>query len=320
MKNKRAASFISAVEARFPGLVGAVRTMIEASERQFGARSGSGAGESYLWEHTTHVASLAFELARSEKTDPLIPALVALFHDAGKFAGGTYHQGKKAEEEEAAAMAGRVLGQFGAGAAQARRVASGLRALYNSRAKRNRAADIVHDADFLSKFGTMGIAQFFIKSTLRGRTLEQAISNQLSKELTYAACLPSNMRTRAGKRQAEKKSTATLQFFRALLRELREAHVGDFVVRRIRVKPSGRPGSFIEVRLAVPRSCTKCGGPWKIAFKTEPGTKCEKLEAEITCLRCGEKARVSFCLPEVSPPPRRGLRTDSAPPGPNFPD
>lgn len=202
MKKGQSASFIDAVEARHPGLVAAVRAMIEASERQFGGEPGTEA--SYLWEHTTHVASLAFELARSEKTDPMTPTMVALFHDAGKFSGGAYHQGGKAEEETAAVLADRVLRQLGLGSAEIRPVTTGLRSLYNSRAKPNRAADIVHDADFLSKFGALGIAQFFIKSTLRGRTLEQAIANQLSKELTYAACLPLNMRTHAGKRLAEK--------------------------------------------------------------------------------------------------------------------
>jgi hypothetical protein len=35
------------------------------------------------------------------------------------------------------------------------------------------------------------IANFFIKSTLRGRNLNGAIMNSLSKELTYASALPS---------------------------------------------------------------------------------------------------------------------------------
>lgn len=302
MKKGQSASFIDAVEARHPGLVAAVRAMIEASERQFGGEPGTEA--SYLWEHTTHVASLAFELARSEKTDPMTPTMVALFHDAGKFSGGAYHQGGKAEEETAAVLADRVLRQLGLGSAEIRPVTTGLRSLYNSRAKPNRAADIVHDADFLSKFGALGIAQFFIKSTLRGRTLKQAIANQLSKELTYAACLPLNMRTHAGKRLAERKSKSTLKFFGSLVRELRETHAADFVIKRIRIKLSGRRKIFVDALLAVPRFCPKCGGRWKGAFRTEAGTKCEKLEAEIACLRCGDKTSFSFCLPEIRLMPR----------------
>jgi HD superfamily phosphodiesterase len=302
MKKSLTVSFIEAVEARYPGLIDKIKAMIEESERQFSG--GSETAESFLWEHTTHVASLSFELARSEKIDPVIPTVAALFHDAGKFAGGAYHKGGKAEEEAAAAIADGILRQLGMSRIHIHRVVTGLRALYRSRAKPNPISDIVHDADFLSKFGALGVAQFFIKSTLRGQTLQNALTNQLSKELTYAACLPCNMRTRAGKRLAERKSRETLKFFGSLMRELKETHAADFTIKRLRINPSSRPRAFIDVRLAVPRSCSHCGGRWTHALKTEQGIKCEMLEAEITCARCGNKVNFSFCLPEIRSSPR----------------
>jgi len=288
---------LEAVQARYPGLVEKVRRLIEGSERRFTGRSGK--QDSYLWEHTTHVASLAFDLARAEKKDPVVPAVAALFHDAGKFMEGDYHKGSRPEEEDAARLADAALRDVGMRPRDIRRVAFALRSLYNARAARNAIADLVHDADFLSKFGALGIAQFFIKSTLRGQTLRSALLSSLSKELTYAAGLPGNMRTKAGKRRAERKSAETMRFFRSLLIELRETRIADVVVKRVLVEPASRPGKPVVVRLAVPRVCDACGGRWTIAHRTERGTKCEKLEAEINCATCGRRSSFSFCLPEI---------------------
>jgi uncharacterized protein len=286
------------MEELFPGLIAEVRRRIEDSERKFAP--GCGGKDSYLWEHTTHVASLAFDLAKSEKMDPVLPAVAALFHDAGKFKDGTYHKDVRPEEEDAARLAESVLRGTRMRAADIRTVASAIRALYNARSYGNRTADIVHDADFLAKFGALGVAQFFIKSTLRGQTLRSALLGSLSKELTYAAVLPRNMRTKAGERRAEKKSAETLRYFRSLVRELRETRIEDIEMKRVRVKPVSRPGRAVDVLLAVPRICEACGGNWRIAHRTVRGVKCEKLEAEIICVKCGEKSSFSFCLPEIA--------------------
>ena len=192
-----------------------------------------------------------------------------------------------------------MVRQAGKSAEALRRLTSGLRALYNRSAAKNPVADIVHDADFLSKFGALGVANFFIKSTLRGKTLQDALMSSLSKELTYAACLPSNMRTRAGRRWAGRKSRDTLKFFRSLLRELKETQAADFTIRRIRIYPESCPRRPADVWLAAPRSCGTCGGLWRAAFRTEQGIKCEKLEVEIKCSGCGNASSISFCLPEI---------------------
>jgi len=297
MKKQKTSNFIGAIEARYPGLVEKVKGIIEESEKKF-SRDPEGRG-SYLWEHTTHVASLSDELARAANMDPVIPALAALFHDAGKFAGGKFHADERAEEVAAASIADRTGREAGMKAKDIRRLTSGLLALYSKAARKNPIADIVHDADFLSKFGALGVANFFIKSTLRGKTLQGALMSSLSKELTYAASLPANMRTRAGRLRAARKSRDTLKFFRSLLRELRETQVVDFTIRRIRVCPESRPRRPVDVRLAVPRSCEVCGGRWRTSFRTERGIKCEKLEAEIRCAGCGSASGFSFCLPEI---------------------
>lgn len=297
MKKNQEPNFSRTVNSHYPGLVEIVKRIIEASEKEYTGKKG--ATESYLWEHTTHVASLGYQLAKAEKREPLLPTIAALFHDAGKFAGGRYHGHEMAEEEDAASLAESVLREAGMSAGGVERITSAIRALYDEKAKKNWISDIVHDADFLAKFGTLGAAQFFIKSALRGQTLRAALMNSLSKELTYAACLPLNMRTGVGRRRARKKSRDTLKFFGSLLKELAEAGGANFAVRKILVRPSARPRKPIDVRVAVPRSCPKCGGRWRIDFKTTKGVKCEKLEGEISCGRCGSRSNFSFCLPEI---------------------
>jgi len=293
----RAADFTEIIESRYPGLIARVKSLIEESEAAY--HETSGGGESYLWEHTTHVAALAARLAPKEKMDVVPPVLAALFHDAGKFAAGRYHEGDAAEEDEAAQLAEKVLHKIGTGGRDVRRVVFGLRALYRQGARRNEVADVVHDADFLAKFGTLGAAQFFVKSTLRGRTLRSAVMTSLSKELTYAARLPENMRTRAGRTLALAKSRSSMRFFRSLLRELAEAGAGDFLIRTFNVRPTGRKRGPVEIRLVIPRACPACGGRWTFSFRTSRGLKCEKLEADVVCERCRDASSIAFCLPEI---------------------
>ena len=120
-----ASGYAAAVEARFPGLVAAARNVIEESERAFaGARKG---GVADLWEHSSHVAALEWRLALAEKADPILAAVVGLFHDAGKFAGGSYHRDDRAEEESAAEIAAPLLAAAGMRSGDARKVTGALR-------------------------------------------------------------------------------------------------------------------------------------------------------------------------------------------------
>jgi predicted RNA-binding Zn-ribbon protein involved in translation (DUF1610 family) len=184
-------------------------------------------------------------------------------------------------------------------AAEIRRVLSGLRALYNERSRKNPVAAILHDADFLSKFGALGVASFFTKSTLRGRTLRSAVLGYLSKELTYAACLPLSMHTAAGRKLASKKATDSLRFFRSLLAELRDAQIADLKIRRIKIPYPSSRDRFIKVQYVVSHSCPECGGNWEMAWATEKGIKCKKLNIDWACTHCGERLETSFCLPEI---------------------
>ncbi|HMA54362.1 MAG TPA: hypothetical protein VKT17_07855, partial [Acidobacteriota bacterium] len=145
----------------------------------------------------------------------------------------------------------------------------------------------------------LGVANFFVKSTLRGRNLESAAMEFLSKELTYAAVLPANMRTATARRLAVKKSADALRFFRAYLGELKEAHGTDLRIRAVEVPAAGARSRKAKVSLVLPVACGACGGKWETEFRTEKGTKCEKLETSLRCAACGERRSISFCLPEM---------------------
>src|SRR5512137_2071068 len=248
--------FYRSLTALSPGLVERIRAAIEEAEKKFSGRKEAKAG--FLLEHTVLVAAQSFRLAKLEKENPDLAALVALFHDSGKFVGGRYHAGDKPEEEEAARFARATLETDGLKMADIGHIMRALRALYRSGASRSRLADIVHDADFLSKFGYVGVANFFVKSTLRGRNLEAAAMDYLSKELTYASVLPANMRTAAARKLAVKKSADTLKFYRAYIGELKEAHGMDLRVRTVDVPTSRGRGRKAQVTLVLPASCGAC--------------------------------------------------------------
>jgi HD superfamily phosphodiesterase len=288
------------IEERFPGLTAKVREEIENSEKNFEIKNGKdGSAESRLWEHTTHVASLSYRLACAEKRPPFFPVLAALFHDAGKFAGGFYHGENTIEEEESAEAAKRILSGIGMKPAELKKTLAGIKALYNEKASKNSIAAIVHDADFLSKSGAMGVAAFFTKAALRGRTMESAMLGWLSKELTYAACLPQNMRTAAGKKLAAQKARDAIGFFRKLLGEMRESDIAALRIRRLRISDPRSRKRRLEILLAESEECRQCGGSWQPAWSTEDGVKCTKLNVEWHCADCGGSLETSFCLPEM---------------------
>jgi uncharacterized protein len=289
--------FYRSLTSLSPGLVERVRKLIEDAEKKFSKKKDG--KPSFLWEHTVLVAAQSFGLAKAEKEDRNLAALVALFHDSGKFAGGRYHAGDKPEEEESARLARATLEDAGLTMADIGHVVRALRSLYQAGASRSRLADIVHDADFLSKFGYLGVANFFVKSTLRGRNLESAAMDSLSKELTYAAVLPNNMRTAAARRLAVKKSADTLRFYKGYLGELKAAHGMDFRIRTVEVPKAAGRRRRVEVTLVQPPVCGACGGKWESELRTEKGLKCEKLDASLRCVACGERRSISFCLPEL---------------------
>ncbi|MGB3863336.1 MAG: HD domain-containing protein [Candidatus Aminicenantaceae bacterium] len=284
----------------YPNLIERIRQLIEDSERQFSQDRDNEKEnvDSFLWEHTIHVAAIARKIALAEDVNATEVVISALFHDSGKFLGGHYHSDDIPEEERAAHLAEEVLTEEGMDKEKIGTITSSLTALYNEKHSPSRITDVVHDADFLAKFGYLGVANFFVKSALRGQNLYKTLISSLSKELTYAATLKSNMRTATGKKLAEKKSVATLSYYQGLLDELREAGIAYFKIIEEAFPCPKNPNKILTLRMAVPEVCPECSNELSMSFVSQTQIKCEQLSVKIHCVRCTSHYQISFCLPE----------------------
>jgi HD superfamily phosphodiesterase len=277
-----------------------IREIIEDAERGY-SQEGSREADSFLWEHSLQAASLALRICRADGLDPTAPVLAALFHDAGKFNQGAYHEDEQPEEQASSALARKALSELGLDEGLVRETVDGILALYRQTSPPNRIADVVHDADFLAKAGHLGVAAFFQKSTLRGKNLQHALAQMSSRELTYAGVLPENMRTPAGRRLAVEKAAVTERFFQGLLEEMAEGGMGRFKITERSWPCPGDPNKNLRIRMVLPETCGECGGPIAPRYSQEDGLKCTKLTAVVSCRKCPSRYEISFCLPEICP-------------------
>lgn len=286
------------IDPLYPNLFSRIKKLIEDSESSYSSKR-TEAEDSFLWEHTRQVATIAEKICVTEGVDPQLPVIAALFHDIGKFTEGQYHQDEIPEEKIASEQAHDILSQEGMDEALTGKVVAGLVALYNEKSTGNQISDIVHDADFLIKSGYLGVAHFFIKSALRGYNLFHSILESLSRELTYADVLPDNMRTAAGKKMAVRKRQDTLAFYRGFLQELRETGIARFTIKETTFRSSKNSQKSMKIILVVPEVCPDCGGELDVEHSSKQGIKCEKLTSLISCLQCPKEYKISFCLPEI---------------------
>jgi len=292
------------LEARIPGLHARIEKMLAEAEALYNGQKKQAASE-FLLEHTRRTAAIAYKVALLEGVDPYLPSLVALYHDAGKFHDGSYHQDGVPEEEHAAILAEQMLGAAGRPRVEINAVMETLRALYNDALACNAACRIVQDADRLDKLGSLGVGAFFTKAALRGRGLTDALTHALSRELTYSLAAPHSMLTETGRRLAREQATKTLAFFDDLLQDLENWGIASFERRVIVLEEDfrTRDGSSLprlEVTIVIPRACPECEGTLDLEHSRERGIKCEKLTARFECPGCGHRGETSFCLPVIA--------------------
>lgn len=295
---KQIPSLNTIIHPHYPELIEKLAAIIRSSEQKYCRHHPDGA-DSFLWEHTVQVASIAAKLAIDEGHDPLLPVIAALFHDCGKFNCGCYHEDDTPEEEHSARQAKELLAEAGMPYQDIQTVIDSLIALYNEDAGDSVITAIVHDADFLSKSGPIGVANFFTKAALRGRTMRNTILQSLSKELTYAFHLTGNMRTTAGRDLARSKQRVALDFYKALLLDLRISNIAELSIREFKVQTDREDYDNIDVMLVIPDVCPNCRGKFTFDFSTRDDIKCTKLIARSTCSTCGDEQEISFCLPEI---------------------
>jgi HD superfamily phosphodiesterase len=289
------------LESRFPGLHARLeQTLVEAEARY--NRQNKQAPSTFLLEHAQRTAAIAHKVAAMERVDALLPILVALYHDAGKFHEGEYHKDGVPEEEHAAILAGAMLAASGVGPADIEAVRTALRALYDDRLPCVEACRIVQDADRLDKLGALGVSAFFTKATLRGRGLVDALVHTLSRELSYALAAPRSMLTETGKMLATEQTAKTIAFFDELLHDLERWGIAAFERRTLEVEGNfrsrdGDRAQKTQVTIVMPRTCPDCEAPIELTHRRERGVKCEMLKARFACRSCDYARDISFCLP-----------------------
>ena len=289
------------LETRYPGLYASIEQVLVKAEARYNEQAGQAPSE-FLLEHTRRTAAIAQKIAAMQGVDLFLPTLVALYHDAGKFQAGAYHQDAVPEEEHAALLADTMLTGFGLERFAIESVLQALRALYDERLPCIGPARIVQDADRLEKLGALGVGAFFTKAALRGRGLVDALVQTLSRELTYAGVAPRSMLTQAGRQLAIEQAPRTIAFFDHLLEQLESWGIASFERHTIILDEDfrTRDGATVrgmEVSIAMLRACPDCEGPFTLTHRREQGVKCERFTARFQCARCSYASETSLCLP-----------------------
>jgi len=244
-----------------------------------------------LMGHLERVAAHAVNLALKEGVDPLLAEVAGLFHDAGKFQGGKYHEDDRPEEEHSIRVLREMGMRQGLSPATLDQVAEAIAQLYRDVPEPTPLSRVLFDADNLDKLGLPGIALYFIKSGLRGQGLSADMIVRLTVELTYARYSARGLFTRTARTIAEKRSADTIRFIYDFLDALREDGIFDARVERICV-------SDLEVEVISPASCP-CGAGMGLRSWTEKGTKCTEIHLEMTCEACGRRHKIRFCRPRL---------------------
>lgn len=295
------------LEVRFPGLYASIEKTLVEAEAEYKNRNGQAPSE-FLLGHTRRAAAIAHKISAMEGVDPFLPILVALYHDAGKFLGGRYHNDGIAEEEHAALLAGKMLSNFGLRRNDIDTVIEALRAMYDERLPCiGDPYRIAHDADRLDKLGPMGVGAFFTKAALRGRSLVDALVQTLSLELTHTLAAPLSMFTESGRKLAAEQAGKTIVFFDQLLEQLENWGIASFERHTIFLDEDflTRSGAIVrgrEVSLAMLRACPNCQAPLALTHRREQDVKRVRsiFVARFQCSCCSYEVGIKIALPVLA--------------------
>jgi uncharacterized protein len=244
-----------------------------------------------LWDHLERVSRLAERLGKTEGVDPVAARLAGLFHDAGKFSEGRYHEDERPEEERSVECLRELAGEHGLAPSVLEEVAEAILQLYRDDPNLSPLARVLFDADNLDKLGPLGIANRFVKVGLRGHGVSPKALHRLTVEMTYARHAPRCMATESGRLMAEKRAPATVNFIIELLRTLREDGLYDFKMEEV-------VHNGLTLDVVVPESCN-CGGKLERNIWEVSGIKCTEIHIQHTCADCGESQELRFCKPRL---------------------
>ncbi|CAO0822943.1 molybdenum cofactor guanylyltransferase [Desulfarculales bacterium] len=270
-------------------VVQAIRQTLIEQESAFQSKSAEEPLSS-LWGHSFRVGRIAYHIAQAEGWEPEPAMLAGLLHDTGKFAHGSYHEDEILEEKNAIWFVEQIL----TGTVHEDWVPLVSQAILTMYLEIEATSDIgraVYDADNLDKLGCLGVAQFFQKSALRRRFLDDDLLARTSIELTYAHHAPDTLKTATGRRLAQARNLRTRLFYGALLEEWAQVGLGAFKI--IQEDIAG-----IVCMLTVPSVCS-CGDRLEIQSDIRNAIKCRSVLVSYACQNCGRRSEYSFCLPNV---------------------
>lgn len=272
-----------------PKVESLLRTRIQKEEAENG-KSNSKPPDS-LWGHAVRVAGLAERIGLAEGVDPLACRLAGIFHDAGKFSGGCYHQDDSPEEQWSVAVLHDIAGDIGFSSALIGEVEDSILQLYRDDPDPTLLTKVLFDADNLDKLGPLGVANYCLKAGLRGTGLSLSFLHRITVELTYARHAHKCLATHTGKKIAGKRAPETISYFKAFLSSLREDGIYDF-----RVKEILYDGLIIDV--VAPSLCS-CGHKQLLKIWDVPGLKCSEIHLKHICDQCGFQHELRFCRPRL---------------------
>ena len=151
----------------------------------------------------------------------------------------------------------------------------------------------VHDADYLSKAGVLGVATFFSKWTAKGLTVDEAVIGKLSRELTILSNIERHLVTEYAKKLGRHLAKVALKSYRQLLKELK---IQGLNLRLVRRKARG-----YSVVLVVPITCPSCNGEVKVSRGLiSRGKACTEYSVTIKCKNCDWNMEESTCILETA--------------------
>ncbi|NNK94930.1 MAG: HD domain-containing protein [Desulfobacterales bacterium] len=244
-----------------------------------------------LWGHSERVAITAERLGLGEGLDPTVCRLAGLFHDAGKFCGGSYHKGDKPEEKRSVEVLRKLTRGKGIATNLVDQVEESILQLYRQDPDQTLLTKVLYDADNLDKLGLLGIANYFVKIGLRGSGLSSSVLHKATVELTYARHAPDCLTTETGREIARKRAPKTITFFRQLLDSLREDGLFDFRIKEVVF-------NNLLLDVVTPALC-KCGHQFSQKISEVPGIKCSEIHLAHICHSCQSNYELRFCRPRL---------------------
>ncbi|UCE12508.1 MAG: HD domain-containing protein [Candidatus Heimdallarchaeota archaeon] len=249
---------------------------------------------SFLWDHCYRVACLAVWLARhplalpEHKSIPEDTIFVSgLLHDAGKFQ-VKLDETSVREEVYSSKVTRSILTQHHWDKTTISLICLAIEELYQENS--SPLAQLIHDADVLSKLGPQGLMSFISKWTLRALPPSDILRKKLSMELTYALNASKVMLTPQGQEEAFEESNWTIDYFTRVLKQWEEFSILKLVIRTVKLD------EFQIMHVVSPRD--SCGHlEWHWAYNLVSGVKCTKIQISGTCKECKKEKSDEFCIP-----------------------